>query len=223
MFPLKTGPHLCSLALPRGKDWCGHQVDDKNVRRLSRMGGRGFLAVEFDNLLRSFIGIFGYGLSFPKHDWNQVSYGRRGTSDEDMSSKQAKSVSYEALSYTWGSASNARQILVNGRRFEITKNLWFALQFLQRDSSSRTLWIDSICINQTDNDEKGSLTKPTGSKTRSNGLHTSRCCTRVRGLVFNIPLLTGPVMVLGVPHKENYSHTTNESIVEKMQFTPMQR
>jgi hypothetical protein len=56
---------------------------------------------------------------------------------------------YEALSYTWGDESHRRFILVNNQRFSITSNLWAALRYLRHPSETRTLWIDAICINQT--------------------------------------------------------------------------
>ena len=63
---------------------------------------------------------------------------------------------YIALSYVWGDASNKVHITVNGCDFEITRNLH---QFLQhaRDNEARKgpYWIDAVCINQRDDEEKG--------------------------------------------------------------------
>lgn len=61
---------------------------------------------------------------------------------------------YEALSYTWGDVSDLRPILVNGIHINVTANLKIALQYLRHASEPRVLWIDAVCINQSDNQEK---------------------------------------------------------------------
>ncbi|KAL2672243.1 hypothetical protein Neosp_012944 [[Neocosmospora] mangrovei] len=61
---------------------------------------------------------------------------------------------YEALSYTWGDANDLRPILVNGLCINVTANLKVALQYLRHLSEPRILWIDAVCINQNDNEEK---------------------------------------------------------------------
>jgi hypothetical protein len=61
---------------------------------------------------------------------------------------------YNALSYTWGSEYPSQySILVDGQPFEVRKNLFDALQQL-RCSDRQRLWIDAICINQADEEEK---------------------------------------------------------------------
>lgn len=72
---------------------------------------------------------------------------------------------YEALSYAWGPPTPTRQILVNDRTFLVRRNLHTALGYLRKGAGlgdgdaeglrlPRTLWIDAICINQEDNEEK---------------------------------------------------------------------
>jgi hypothetical protein len=67
---------------------------------------------------------------------------------------------YEAVSYVWGDASKSGsvQILDNEKdievRIDITHNCQAALESLRRLDSSRVLWIDSICINQSSSAEK---------------------------------------------------------------------
>jgi hypothetical protein len=63
------------------------------------------------------------------------------------------SPSYHALSYTWGDPGKTSPIIVNGHRFEATVNLKAALQIL-RAKGHKKLWIDAICINQTDREEQ---------------------------------------------------------------------
>ncbi|KAF2133115.1 HET-domain-containing protein, partial [Dothidotthia symphoricarpi CBS 119687] len=62
---------------------------------------------------------------------------------------------YEALSYTWGNPDKAFEIVMNGTRMPVTKNLFLALRYLRHPSQDRILWIDAICINQEDNKERG--------------------------------------------------------------------
>ncbi|KAI0419783.1 heterokaryon incompatibility protein-domain-containing protein [Xylaria grammica] len=63
---------------------------------------------------------------------------------------------YEALSYVWGDASKRRSIMMNDESFEATENLEKALRNLRSRDTPRVLWVDSMCINQTDNDERSS-------------------------------------------------------------------
>lgn len=66
--------------------------------------------------------------------------------------------SYQALSYVWGNAHDTETILVNGQKFQATKNLVQALLhvgYRGPTSSKRTaLWVDAICINQNDIPER---------------------------------------------------------------------
>ncbi|KAI6353575.1 hypothetical protein ACKVWC_008558 [Pyricularia oryzae] len=61
---------------------------------------------------------------------------------------------YTALSYMWGGVEGeARTIAVDGRRFRATPNLHAALRQL-RSKGHRRLWIDAVCINQEDREER---------------------------------------------------------------------
>jgi hypothetical protein len=60
---------------------------------------------------------------------------------------------YEAISYVWGTEVRDHDIICDGHLLKITKNLHEALKRL-RASSVRSLWADSICINQKNLDEK---------------------------------------------------------------------
>jgi hypothetical protein len=61
---------------------------------------------------------------------------------------------YEAVSYTWGSPNATRTMTMNGKRFYITDNLWAALKSIRTPYTSRTLWVDAICIDQLNDKEK---------------------------------------------------------------------
>lgn len=61
---------------------------------------------------------------------------------------------YEAVSYVWGDATVTKRIMLDGRVYPVTTNLYTGLQFLRFKESPRRLWIDSLCINQTDKAER---------------------------------------------------------------------
>jgi len=66
----------------------------------------------------------------------------------------AQKPKYEALSYTWGDGAATMRILVNGQDFEVGQNLYDALKHLRLGGRARTIWVDAICINQSDITEK---------------------------------------------------------------------
>jgi hypothetical protein len=61
---------------------------------------------------------------------------------------------YVAISYTWGSALTTRPIRVNGRPFHVRLNLWHLLWHLRQRGESRFLWIDALCIDQKNLEER---------------------------------------------------------------------
>ncbi|KAE8149489.1 heterokaryon incompatibility protein-domain-containing protein [Aspergillus avenaceus] len=61
---------------------------------------------------------------------------------------------YEALSYVWGSSDFTCSIILNGCKLRITESLHTALSYLRSSQLERVLWIDAVCINQKDTDEK---------------------------------------------------------------------
>jgi Heterokaryon incompatibility protein (HET) len=61
---------------------------------------------------------------------------------------------YEALSYAWGNANLRQEILLNDSHFSITENAATALNHLRREDTVRRIWIDAVCINQLDNNER---------------------------------------------------------------------
>ncbi|KAK1593823.1 heterokaryon incompatibility protein-domain-containing protein [Colletotrichum navitas] len=65
-------------------------------------------------------------------------------------------IPYEALSYCWGSSTSLRHtILVNGRFLFITENLFDALKNLRQQVEDRILWVDALCIDQSNVRERG--------------------------------------------------------------------
>ncbi|KAF5634029.1 heterokaryon incompatibility protein (het-6OR allele) [Fusarium sp. NRRL 25303] len=63
---------------------------------------------------------------------------------------------YEALSYVWGEPDFSEPIILNNHTFFITPSLKYILSCLrQRDDQPRVIWVDAICINQLDVEERG--------------------------------------------------------------------
>jgi hypothetical protein len=76
---------------------------------------------------------------------------------------------YEALSYVWGDSSDAlkKKIYLAKQLFWVTPNLESALRHLRLQDRARILWIDSICINQDDLQERAEQVKIMGQIYRS--------------------------------------------------------
>ncbi|KXX73658.1 Heterokaryon incompatibility protein 6, OR allele [Madurella mycetomatis] len=62
---------------------------------------------------------------------------------------------FEALSYVWGSDSKEGVVYIKGAPIRITKSVSSFLHRLYQPTESRRLWLDGICINQDDIEEKG--------------------------------------------------------------------
>lgn len=63
---------------------------------------------------------------------------------------------YNALSYMWGSPDAFRVISVDGRSVQVRENLWSALIHLRSKEDVVVLWVDAVCINQADTEERSS-------------------------------------------------------------------
>lgn len=61
---------------------------------------------------------------------------------------------FTAISYTWGSAVRDESIMLYGRLYNITSSAHQALTRVRRQDKPVLIWIDSICINQDDTEEK---------------------------------------------------------------------
>ncbi|KAI3337447.1 HET-domain-containing protein [Xylariaceae sp. AK1471] len=66
---------------------------------------------------------------------------------------------YEAISYTWadetGNTDPRETIFVSGQSHKVTRNCENALKRIRSPYNPRTIWIDAVCINQNDPDERG--------------------------------------------------------------------
>ncbi|CAH0057524.1 unnamed protein product [Clonostachys solani] len=61
---------------------------------------------------------------------------------------------FTALSYVWGDVKNKQVILVDESPVLVTKNLYEAMMALRPIDEPLVMWIDALCINQADDDEK---------------------------------------------------------------------
>ncbi|KAI4217694.1 MAG: hypothetical protein LQ351_000290 [Letrouitia transgressa] len=66
------------------------------------------------------------------------------------------SLSFEALSYTWGSDALEKKVGIkcNGCALSIGSNLASALTHIRNEIEPRRLWADAVCINQSDTHER---------------------------------------------------------------------
>jgi hypothetical protein len=72
------------------------------------------------------------------------------------------SESYEAVSYVWGSPYATRSITVDGRTLRITKSAYEIIHRRRSAFLDQLIWIDQVCINQTDIQEKASQVEMMG-------------------------------------------------------------
>lgn len=69
---------------------------------------------------------------------------------------------YEALSYVWGDGAKKGRILLGDKYLEITDNLNVALRYIRTKRKPRMLWVDAVCINQSNLLERNSQVKLMG-------------------------------------------------------------
>ena len=61
---------------------------------------------------------------------------------------------YCAISYTWGNPLPTRSITINGPPVLVGLNCHYALWQVRQQDLASFYWIDALCINQSDLDEK---------------------------------------------------------------------
>lgn len=73
-----------------------------------------------------------------------------------ITAASVRKTEYEALSYVWGGepAESEHEIIVNDCSFRVTVNLRNALESLRHAEENRRLWVDAICIDQSNETEK---------------------------------------------------------------------
>ncbi|KAE9363974.1 hypothetical protein N431DRAFT_497705 [Stipitochalara longipes BDJ] len=69
-------------------------------------------------------------------------------------SSLSKAEPYEAVSYVWGKGPRSRRVLVDGDNVGITETLYAALRRFRNPIASRSIWVDQLCIDQSNVKEK---------------------------------------------------------------------
>jgi hypothetical protein len=64
------------------------------------------------------------------------------------------SLHFDALSYEWKQSEGSIGITCNGVSLPVTRNLASALRALRLPSNPRVLWVDAVCIDQNNPEEK---------------------------------------------------------------------
>ena len=64
------------------------------------------------------------------------------------------STRFDALSYTWGDAADRVEAVCNGWPILITRTLYGALRQFRRLRRTGLLWVDAVCIDQQNDEEK---------------------------------------------------------------------
>ena len=101
-------------------------------------------------------------------DWARIQ-GLPNSGDDAMDSRVPLSGAfrfqwgdYAALSYVWGNENLTSTIIVDGREIQVTQNLEVALRALrerQHFEERFKLWVDALCINQRNYEERASQVK----------------------------------------------------------------
>lgn len=61
---------------------------------------------------------------------------------------------YVAVSYRWGSSEERIPVQIGGQAMDVMSNAWWALHYLRNHHIEKYLWIDAICIDQTNTAER---------------------------------------------------------------------
>ena len=71
--------------------------------------------------------------------------------------------SYTAISYMWGRRDADQVIELDKASFSVTENLWTCLRKFRNHRDDNNFWVDAICINQEDSDERSSQVSQMGT------------------------------------------------------------
>lgn len=61
---------------------------------------------------------------------------------------------YVAISYTWGKDTAQKVVYLNDTRYLIRPNLWWCLYYVSMNAEWRHVWVDFICIDQSNIEER---------------------------------------------------------------------
>jgi len=62
--------------------------------------------------------------------------------------------SYVAVSYTWGTSAASNFVYLNDVKHWVRPNLWWCLYYVSMNPSWRHVWVDYLCIDQTNIEER---------------------------------------------------------------------
>ncbi|KAH7371662.1 heterokaryon incompatibility protein-domain-containing protein [Pyrenochaeta sp. MPI-SDFR-AT-0127] len=72
-------------------------------------------------------------------------------------------INYLCLSYMWGDPLRQHAITINGKRFQVRRNLWGFLRMAREKLPHVYLWIDALCIDQSNTLERNHQVQQMGS------------------------------------------------------------
>lgn len=141
-FDVKINARLVN---PRAQDWISDEEVEELIKKPAPFSQPFNLATDFK-----------YS-PLPKGYFRLLNIGGVGTSPlvEMKDFLMDKSPEYAAMSYAWGRETQSRAFFCNGQNFAVSGHVLDALNHVMRDYLTRKwVWIDAICINQADDDEK---------------------------------------------------------------------
>ncbi|KAK3316939.1 hypothetical protein B0H66DRAFT_307947 [Apodospora peruviana] len=109
---------------------------------------------------------------------------------------------FTALSYTWGKPDNTLPVIINDRHVVVGANLESALRTfrgLPEFASGLKLWVDAICINQADLEEKSKVL---------------RLMQRIYQVASKVTVWLGPDDECGSPQAEHTTETIRKFVAE---------
>lgn len=98
-------------------------------------------------------------VALPKYHFRLLKL-RPGSSEEDPIETELfvislqSAVQFTNISFVWGQPDPRIAVLCNGHVVDVGPNLHLCLRELRRRQYTQLLWIDALCINQADIDEK---------------------------------------------------------------------
>jgi Heterokaryon incompatibility protein (HET) len=106
----------------------------------------------------------------------------------------ATRLSYETISYVWGDPIRTAWLDISGQVLPVPFNTASALRRMRRADHERVVWIDAICINQDDHDERGQQVSLMGlvySSASGNLIHLGDCERTAERILRAVHLLDG--------------------------------
>lgn len=70
---------------------------------------------------------------------------------------------YIAISYAWGDGVNTEELFLNGAKVPVAPSLYDALKAVRQKKSEVLVWVDALCIDQQNTDERASQVRLMGT------------------------------------------------------------